>query len=725
MKAIEIDFPFEQIDAIAEMESWRKEIHRPIYYIHKWWAKRLGSVFRAIILGVVLDEEQNIWSEFYKTHNFEELTILDPFMGSGTTLGECAKLGIKPIGCDTNPVSTFMVRQALARIDEVTLLTTFQEIEHDVKDRIQKYYKTLDPLTDKECDALYYFWVKIVETPQGEEIPLFKNYVFSQNAYPSKDPIAKIICPHCWTINRNHYNTREVECTACGKTFNPHQGSATDQFVMSRAGQRYKIKDLLINTGSPPKHRLYAIMAVNPEGEKVYLTPSQFDHQLFQKAQDDFRQNMLNIPLLKLRDGYNTKQAIGYGYRFWHQFFNERQLLTLNILLNRILQIEEQAIREHFLCLFSSTLEFNNLFCSFKGEGTGAVRHIFSHHILKPEKTPLENIVWGTEKSSGTFSTLFKSRLLNAKKYLHTPFEIRMSEKNGIKTTTREICSQKIDLSIVNSYESFLRNKKAALIMNGDSAHLPLPNNSVDAIITDPPYFDFVHYSELSDFFYAWLQIALKDSYHYFAQEHSSHPGEVQDRDPEKFSLQLGHVFAECFRVLKDQGLMVFSFHHSKPEAWCSIYQAIMMSQFSIIASHPVKAEMAVSKIKAASKKPINLDAIIVCKKHIKTQSLNSEPSHVLLQAQERYKTYCRRLWKAGRVLSENDKYVILSSQILVYASQAGLNATRIYELLNTAYKSDFSQHEKSMVQNDVERAIDFWKEQLVTEQTSFAFMCK
>ena len=158
------------------------------------------------------------------------------------------------------------------------------------------------------------------------------------------------------------------------------------------------------------------------------------------------------------RSDKSAKQAIGYGYRFWHQFFNERQLLTLNILLNRILQIEEQAIREHFLCLFSSTLEFNNLFCSFKGEGTGAVRHIFSHHILKPEKTPLENTVWGSEKSSGTFSTLFKSRLLNAKKYLHTPFEIRMSEKNGIKTTTREICSQQIDLSIVNSYESFLRN---------------------------------------------------------------------------------------------------------------------------------------------------------------------------------------------------------------------------------------------------------------------------
>ncbi len=39
------------------------------------------------------------------------------------------------------------------------------------------------------------------------------------------------------------------------------------------------------------------------------------------------------------------------------------------------------------------------------------------------------------------------------------------------------------------------------LIMNGDSSKLPVPAGTVDAVVTDPPYFDFVHYSELSDFF--------------------------------------------------------------------------------------------------------------------------------------------------------------------------------------------------------------------------------
>jgi len=47
-RALEDDsFPFEALSEIAERESWRKEVNRPLSHIHKWWAQRLGSVFRA------------------------------------------------------------------------------------------------------------------------------------------------------------------------------------------------------------------------------------------------------------------------------------------------------------------------------------------------------------------------------------------------------------------------------------------------------------------------------------------------------------------------------------------------------------------------------------------------------------------------------------------------------------------------------------------------------
>ena len=63
------DFPFEFVSALAEMESWRKEIYRPIYHTHKWWAKRLGSVFRAILLGAALPKSASLSEALYR--NFQ------------------------------------------------------------------------------------------------------------------------------------------------------------------------------------------------------------------------------------------------------------------------------------------------------------------------------------------------------------------------------------------------------------------------------------------------------------------------------------------------------------------------------------------------------------------------------------------------------------------------------------------------------------------------------
>ena len=106
VRLIETDaFPFEFLSRLAERESWRKEIHRPIYHVHKWWAKRLGSVFRGILLGTMLPEVGDLAAEFYKVHRFASETVFDPFMGSGTTVGEAHKLGFTAIGRDINPVA--------------------------------------------------------------------------------------------------------------------------------------------------------------------------------------------------------------------------------------------------------------------------------------------------------------------------------------------------------------------------------------------------------------------------------------------------------------------------------------------------------------------------------------------------------------------------------------------------------------------------------------------
>jgi len=679
--ALECGFPLSEISLIAEQESWRKEINRPLYHIHKWWATRLGSVFRGITLGALSQPGTNIWESFYKTHELAGKVVLDPFMGSGTTLGEAVKLGAKAVGCDINPISTFLVRQAFTPVSEEKLHNAFKQLERDVAPQIRSYYQTRDPLSGEWIPVLYYFWVKTVTTPQGEVIPLLSRYVFSQDAYPKKKPKAQIVCPECWGILEERYDATHVDCPHCGHPFNPQKGPATGQYVTTKQGQRHKIKDLLPKD-APPVHRMYAMMALRSDGTKIYLPVRDEDVELYEQAQSHLANEILPLPQATVRAGHNTDQARGYNYMKWRDFFNSRQLLCLGILLREILRIDDLDVQEQMLCLFSSTLEFNNLFCSFKGEGTGAVRHMFSNHILKPERTPLENSIWGTEKSSGTFSTLFESRLLRAKRYLEHPVEIAFEyDLFGHRAGTRKILASKpIRACRVENWEALTKSEQGLLILNGDSSKLPLPEKSVDAVITDPPYFDFINYSELSDFFFSWLSPVLRKRYPWMNGEDSSAQGEVQHNDPSIFARQLAAVFTEACRVLKDDGVLAFSFHHSRAEGWAAIYEAINKSGMAVVAAHPVHAELRAASPKAAAKTPISLDAILVCRK--KTFSVCPLPdAQDTLQVVDAVSS---RLQAAGLHLSMGDLFVISAAQTLIAYANNNLDFIEIKNHLET-----------------------------------------
>lgn len=676
--ALEVGFPIVQVSQLGEQESWRKEINRPIYHIHKWWATRLGSVFRAITLGALSEPKADIWTKFYARHDLSGKVVLDPFMGSGTTLGEALKLGAKAVGCDINPVSTFLVRQAFTRVGEDALREAYGQLEANVAPEIRHYYQTVDPATGTRIPVLYFFWCKTVTTPGGEELPLLSRYIFAQDAYPKKKPRAQIVCPNCWNVIEGRYDSTSIVCPQCTHGFDPQKGPAQGQHVFSHHGERYRIKDL-INPDGPPRHRLYAMLVLRENGDKVYLPVRDDDLSLLQEATARLKTESLPLPTLAVRPGHNTDQARGYNYLHWREFFNDRQLLCLGLLLRGIVGIEDLAVREQMLCLFSSTLEFNNMFCSFKGEGTGAVRHMFSNHILKPERTPLENSVWGTAKSSGTFATLFESRLLRAKRYLDEPFELQLErDPLGKVRTTKTVASAPINVGLVSNWDEFQKSERALMVINGDSASLPLPNCSVDAVVTDPPYFDFVHYSELSDFFFAWLSPVLSSRYPWMNRPDCSDQGEVQHNDPRAFARQLARVFTEAGRVLKDDGVLAFSFHHSRPDGWAAIYEAIEAANMAVVAAHPVHAELRSSSPKSAAKDPISLDAILVCRKRLSGVRRAIGTRDLL----DRTEQLSKPLETAGLRLSRSDVFVIAASQLLIDAGPEVLSYEDIHARL-------------------------------------------
>ncbi|MFV0384779.1 DNA methyltransferase [Paracoccus sp. (in: a-proteobacteria)] len=126
------DFPVELISKVAEQESWRKEVNRPIYHIHKWWAQRLGSAFRAILIGSLSPTGTDTMRRFYARTRFPDAVVLDPFMGSGTTVGEALKLGCRAIGRDINPVAYFLVRNALQVHPREEVVRTFDDLSDQI-----------------------------------------------------------------------------------------------------------------------------------------------------------------------------------------------------------------------------------------------------------------------------------------------------------------------------------------------------------------------------------------------------------------------------------------------------------------------------------------------------------------------------------------------------------------------------------------------------------------
>ncbi len=114
------------ITKLAQEETGKRQYYRPVYSLHKWWARRPGALFRAIILLAAKGRGsasvpalkrceqlfQNIGmeqisreSEYFQSHDLSDIVIFDPFMGGGTTLVEANRMGAKVIGCDINPVS--------------------------------------------------------------------------------------------------------------------------------------------------------------------------------------------------------------------------------------------------------------------------------------------------------------------------------------------------------------------------------------------------------------------------------------------------------------------------------------------------------------------------------------------------------------------------------------------------------------------------------------------
>ena len=101
--------------SLAQKEKQIQQNYRPIIGIHKWFARRPGTVFRNLLLAE-FDGENSLQEDYWRAHQFKGV-IADPFMGGGTPTLEANRLGFSIVGADINPMAFWIVRQSLAPLD--------------------------------------------------------------------------------------------------------------------------------------------------------------------------------------------------------------------------------------------------------------------------------------------------------------------------------------------------------------------------------------------------------------------------------------------------------------------------------------------------------------------------------------------------------------------------------------------------------------------------------
>lgn len=116
------------------------------------------------------------------------------------------------------------------------------------------------------------------------------------------------------------------------------------------------------------------------------------------------------------------------------------------------------------------------------------------------------------------------------------------------------------------------------------STSIPLQDQSIDVIITDPPYGSYVHYADLSNFWTVWLRDVkglgtVIDNREEAVIARKSFPGAKNAGDYQRL---LEGCFIECARVLKDRGYMVMTFHNREPRAWAALYVAATKAGFEL-----------------------------------------------------------------------------------------------------------------------------------------------
>jgi putative DNA methylase len=602
---IDFQFDLKLANELAKFESYNKHLYRPNTYLHKWWARRCGSTFRLILKNLVEDPNKR---DYYVSGGLEGKIILDPMMGGGTTLHEAIRLGANVIGADIDPIPILQARATLSHVSLKDLEDSFIDFYDVIRNKVGGLFETACPQCSQQTEIQFTLF-GLRRTCGCNEVLFIDSTTLRQEP----DGSAISICPICHSIKRE-FGTDQDECLChvsgrhneCGLELATLKTKGTKKCVS--CGETYKD-----NYEQPYYSRYVPLVVVGKcRIHGLFFSPASSQDIGKISFANSLRDN-LNLNLqgnFEVKPGPKSRDLIRHGVNSYLDLFSSRQLIYLNNSIE-LISTFDPVIRLNLALLVSTSLEFNSMLCGYKGvdkRRPGAIRHTFSHHAYSFPYTALENNPIYPLKTSGTLQNLFHNRILRARKWACRPTEHYFVNR----ASSRKVLLDEIDSGYeVNEYESLREGKRQFLLIQGSSTNLDLSEDSVDWIVTDPPYYDSVQYSDLAAYFRVWLQLLLPNDAKWNA-ELEEKSADLQANNDGEYSRVMGEIFAECRRVLrKEKGRLIFTFHHWSAKGWAELTLALKGAGFILINYYVVHSENPIS-VHVANLKALTHDAILV-----------------------------------------------------------------------------------------------------------------
>lgn len=629
---IERDFDVSFIADLALREKQIQQNYRPIIAVHKWFARRPGTLFRGLLLSEFVQDP--LKESFYRAHNLQGLRIADPFMGGGSPLLEANRLGCDIVGHDINPMSYWIVRQEIEHLNLDAYRSSSESLARYLEEGIGHLYRTrCIKCGSKEAHVKYFLWVKTMSCVKcGGEIGLFPGYLISEN---KRHPMNLLLCAGCGSLNEVQDRKHPGECLDCGNPLTTIGPAKRNRCPCPHCGIINSYPDPRIG---PPKHRMFAIEYHCPRCKpfhkgRFFKIPDSFD--LAQVDRADTVWNALKpafVPDDEIPDGDETNRLHRWGYSHYRQMFNIRQLLGLEFSCRFIAKQEDERVRNALATNLSDLLRYQNMLCRYDSMALKSL-DIFSIHgfpvgLIQCESNFL-GITDGTNGDnigSGGWSNII-AKFMKAKSYCYRPFEIL---HRGGRRITVEIPGEWIGET--NGSPKLHIARKVELSCS-DAALSDLAPENLDAVLTDPPYFGNVQYAELMDFCYVWLRRLVGEGVPEFAHQSTRNPGELtgnenMGRGLEHFTEGLSSVFRKMNSALKRGAPLAFTYHHNKIDSYYPVAVAILDAGLTCSASLPCPAEMGGS-IHISGTKSSVIDTVFVCR------STGSVPSRWIVDSPE------------------------------------------------------------------------------------------